>query len=233
MGSLFVHVIVFQKTTPPQSFRDITSPQVDAKWMCKTQGADPIRAELIHARRAGHMLRKQMFLIGLATFALVAVVLAVIPTTLAQTEMNLTEAVRQATEPFEDIAAAEAAGYTLFHGCVSGPQEGAMGVHYVNGDLVGDGALDATRPEALIYEDQNGRMRLLGVEYVVIAEAWHANNQMPPVLMGQLFNYVGSPNRYGIPAFYELHVWAWKNNPNGTFADWNPLVACDDFVGGH
>ena len=91
----------------------------------------------------------------------------------------------------------------------------------------------ATRPEALIYEDQNRRMRLLGVEYVVIAEAWHANNQMPPVLMGQLFNYVGSPNRYGIPAFYELHVWAWKNNPNGTFADWNPLVACDDFVGGH
>jgi hypothetical protein len=69
------------------------------------------------------------------------------------------------------------------------------------------------------------------VEYVVIAEAWHAaGNEGPPVLMGQLFHYVGSPNRYGIPAFYELHVWAWKTNPAGTFADWNPTVSCDDFT---
>jgi hypothetical protein len=43
------------------------------------------------------------------------------------------------------------AGYALFLGCVSGPQEGAMGFHYVNGDLVGDGVIDAQRPEALIY----------------------------------------------------------------------------------
>jgi hypothetical protein len=105
-------------------------------------------------------------------------------------------------------------------------------VHLVNGGLVGDGALDATRPEALLYEEKNGQMRLLAVEYVVIAEAWHAANEAPPVLMGQLFNYVGAPNRYGIPAFYELHVWAWKHNPNGVFADWNPAVSCADFTGG-
>ena len=140
--------------------------------------------------------------------------------------------VRQATTPFLDVNEAHGAGYGLFHGCVSGPQEGAMGVHLVNGDLVGDGLLDATRPEALMYEERNGQMRLVGVEFVVIAEAWHLTNEAPPVLMGQLFNYVGSPNRYGIPAFYELHVWAWKTNPSGVFADWNPLVSCADFTGG-
>lgn len=142
---------------------------------------------------------------------------------------TLVEAVRQATEPFENIEEAEAAGYGLFHGCVSGPQEGAMGVHFVNGDLVGDGALDPMHPEALLYEYKDGQARLVGVEYVVIAEAWHANNEAPPVLMGQLFNYVSSPNRYGIPAFYELHVWAWERNPRGTFADWNPRVSCDEY----
>ncbi len=145
---------------------------------------------------------------------------------------TLVGVVRRATGVFNDVTEAHSAGYGLFHGCVAGPQEGAMGVHLVNGDLVGDGQLDATRPEALLYEEKSGQMRLVAVEYVVIAEAWHAVNAAPPVLMGQLFNYVGSPNRYGIPAFYELHVWAWKKNPNGMFADWNPMVSCAEFTGG-
>ena len=104
-----------------------------------------------------------------------------------------------------------------------------MGIHFVNGDLVGDGEIDATRPEALIYEIRYGNLRLVGVEYVVIAEAWDANREMPPTLMGQVFHYVGAPNRYKIPAFYELHVWAWKANPNGMFADWHPKVSCEDY----
>ena len=54
---------------------------------------------------------------------------------------TLAEKVRQATAQFNDVQAAEAAGYGLFHGCVSGPQEGAMGIHFANGNLVGDGAL--------------------------------------------------------------------------------------------
>jgi hypothetical protein len=141
--------------------------------------------------------------------------------------------VRSATERFKDVEAAKADGYALLHGCVSGPQEGAMGVHFANGSLVGDGILDPARPEALLYEVRNGQYELLGVEYVVLAEAWHAaGNEAPPVLMGQLFHYVSSPNRYGIPAFYELHVWSWKANPNGTFADWNPTVSCDGYTAG-
>ena len=41
-----------------------------------------------------------------------------------------------------------------------------------------------------------------------------------------LLNFVESPNRFGLPAFYELHVWAWKNNPSGMFYEWNPHVSC-------
>jgi hypothetical protein len=143
---------------------------------------------------------------------------------------TLVATVRSATERFKNIDAAKAAGYALFHGCVSGQQEGAMGIHYANGDLVGDGTLDAQHPEALLYEFRNGRYELLGVEYVVLAEGWNANHKTPPVLGGQLFNLNSSPNRYGLPAFYELHVWAWKTNPRGTFADFNPSVTCDGFT---
>jgi hypothetical protein len=55
-------------------------------------------------------------------------------------------------------------------------------------------------------------------------------NDAPPVLGGQLFNYVGAPNRLRLPAHYEFHVWAWKRNSSGTFSGWNPRVSCTDFV---
>jgi hypothetical protein len=177
------------------------------------------------------MKRKLILITALVltlAFAFTAVALARVARQGGPAE-TLVEVVRDATKPYQDVAAAEAAGYGLFHGCVSGPQEGAMGIHMVKGDLVGDGALDATQPEALLYEFRNGRMILVGVEYVVIADQWHETNEGPPVLLGQLFNYVGSPNRYGIPAFYELHVWAWKHNMLGVFADWNPRVSCRDY----
>jgi hypothetical protein len=144
---------------------------------------------------------------------------------------GLIREVRIGTKDFQDVGAALAAGYASSGSCVSGPEEGAMGIHYPNGALIGDGALDPRRPEILIYEQRGGRLRLLGVEFLVIADAWHAQNPGPPVLMGQHFHYVGSPNRYGLPPFYELHVWAWKHNPHGMFVDWNPLVSCEEYTG--
>lgn len=45
-------------------------------------------------------------------------------------------------------------------------------------------------------------------------------------MFGQLFNTVAEPNRYGIPAFYELNAWVWKDNPTGVNEDWNPRVLC-------
>lgn len=177
------------------------------------------------------MKNKRVLIIGLVALSLFALTsIALVRTEKQDHSATLVETVRQAASQFKDVETAKSAGYGLFHGCVSGPQEGAMGVHFVNGDLVGDGAIDASRPEALIYEFRNGRLQLVGVEYVVIAEAWDANNDMPPALKGQVFHYVSAPNRYKIPAFYELHVWVWKQNPNGTYTDWNPKVSCDEYA---
>jgi len=144
----------------------------------------------------------------------------------------LVEVVRDATERFKDVRIAQAEGYGLQFGCVSGPDAGAMGLHFVNFPLVGDGELDAARPEIVIYEPlPNGRLRLIGADYLVLADAWNAKHASPPELMGQLFHLFESPNRFGLPPFYTLHVWAWKENPTGTFVNWHSNVSCDAFAG--
>jgi hypothetical protein len=85
-----------------------------------------------------------------------------------------------------------------------------------------------TRPEALIYEPSGDRRQLVGVEFLVDAATWLAShNNTPPVLEGQVFQFVASPNRYNLPAFFELHVWAWRDNPQGAFVDWNNRVSCE------
>ncbi len=140
---------------------------------------------------------------------------------------KLVKLVRDATGQFINVNAASAAGYLPFLGCVSGPDHGAMGFHYVNSALVGDGVLDASRPEVLIYEASGDGLQLVGVEFVVIADAWLATHTSPPVLEGQSFQFVPSPNRYGLPAHFELHVWAWRHNPHGAFVDWNNKVSCE------
>lgn len=145
----------------------------------------------------------------------------------------LVKVVREVTERFRDVKAAEAEGYALAFGCVSGGDYGAMGLHYVNFPLVLDGVLDPTRPEIVIYEPlPNGRLRLTGADYLVLASDWAAKNAAPPELMGQLLHLFESPNRFGLPDFYTLHVWAWKDNPTGTFANWHAKVSCDAFAGG-
>ena len=144
---------------------------------------------------------------------------------------GLINVVREATEDFRDVAQAIQAGYASTGSCVTSPERGAMGVHFGNGALIDDGVFDARAPELLIFQPRNGRLRLLGVEFLVLADAWNASHPdgAPPVLMGQHFHFVGTPNRYRLPAFYELHVWAWEDNPFGAFVDWNPRVSCAQF----
>jgi hypothetical protein len=138
--------------------------------------------------------------------------------------------VKAATARFHNVSKATEEGYALTFGCVSGGDYGAMGLHFVNFPLVTDGEVDPARPEIVLYEPlSNGRVRLTGADFLVFAADWEAKhpNQGPPELEGQLFHFFESPNRFGLPAFYTLHVWAWKDNPTGTFTNWNPDVSCD------
>ena len=153
---------------------------------------------------------------------------------------KLVEIVRNATQQYQNVA--NATGFTPVLGCVSGSDHGAMGVHYVNlsmlnGEtLIGNGQqLDPTKPQALIYEPQsNGEMKLVGAEFVILASALPPGPA--PEVEGHLMLYIdgpsasrpkATPNRYGLPALFELHVWAWKDNPQGSFVDWNNHVTCD------
>jgi hypothetical protein len=142
---------------------------------------------------------------------------------------TLVQTVREATQRFIDVNAATAAGYSPAFGCVTGPDMGAMGVHYINNALVSGGQLNANEPQALIYEPVGKAMKLVGVEFIAIADPWlTAHQQAPPVLDGQLLQYIGTPNRYGLPGLFELHVWAWRDNPHGAFVDWNTHVSCEN-----
>jgi hypothetical protein len=149
-------------------------------------------------------------------------------------EGALVAAVQEATARFKNVTSVNGPGdgYELMFGCVSGGDFGAMGLHYVNMSLVGDGEINENEPEIILFEPRpNGRIRITGVDFLVPVAAWEAKHpgEGPPMLFGQLFHFFESPNRFGLDPFYTLHVWAWKDNPNGTFVNWNPDVKCDDF----
>jgi hypothetical protein len=132
-----------------------------------------------------------------------------------------------ATAGFQDVAVAEAAGYTDTTptlGCHENPGVGGMGVHYLNESLM-DGTVAVSAPEALVYElDNTGAVvGLVAHEYIVPVDAWTANR--PPRLFGRSFT------RHPVLPIWKLHVWLWKDNPLGMFSDWNPAVRlCPDGV---
>jgi len=128
------------------------------------------------------------------------------------------EQVRSANDRFKDVAIAVAEGYAPIP-CASGVDGGAMGIHYVKASLIGE-SVDIKAPQAIMYEPTaDGSMQLIAVEYIT--------TKGPASLGGQLFNFNGAPNRYGLGPFYELHVWAWKANARGAYADMNPAVSCE------
>jgi hypothetical protein len=148
--------------------------------------------------------------------------------------------VKHATTKFHSLAVAQKAGYGLLVdkdgiACIDMPPQGAMGVHYVRGDLVGDGQVDPFHPEAVVYEPVGSTMRLVALEYVVLKADWAKNHKGRPSLFGHKFDLTLAGNRYGLPDFYSLHVWIFKDNPAGTFQMWNPRVHCpgSSGSGGH
>jgi hypothetical protein len=126
---------------------------------------------------------------------------------------------REVTAPFHDFEAAAKAGWgSLITGCFSDPKLGGMGYHYGNVGLI-DGTVDALQPELLLYEPtKNGKLRFVAVEFIVPFTAW--TSPEPPSLYGQSFH---RNEAFGL---WVLHVWHFRHNPAGLFADWNPEVSC-------
>lgn len=134
---------------------------------------------------------------------------------------------RQATAKFQRFEDATAAGYsTKVTPCWAHHSSGAMGYHYGKMELF-DARAELLEPEVLMYEpNAGGHLKLVGMEYIVPIDAWKAaghNTQDPsdrPQLLGQTFT------QHSTLPIYKLHIWLWRDNPQGTFADWNPKVSC-------
>lgn len=129
---------------------------------------------------------------------------------------------RRVTAPFHDFDTAVHAGWKAqITPCMTDPAgTGGMGFHYGNTDLF-DGVARVDKPELLLYEPgENGRLRLVAVEYI-IPYTFHARDAEPPILFGQEFQRNDTFQLWG------LHAWVWEDNPNGIFANWNPRVTCE------
>ena len=140
---------------------------------------------------------------------------------------KLVDNVRQTTAGFRDFASIADAGYGKFLDCFVNNQIGGMGQHYVNGDLAGDDQLDPMKPEVLVYEPtEDGDMILVALEYIVFANAWDPDNtgRTAPVLFDQPFHL--ETEIPDTPPVWSLHLWLYTDNPEGLFADFNPLVSC-------
>ena len=128
-------------------------------------------------RAAAHAASLTLRLVLLGSFAMTTPLFSQSGTPMdhsaaTQAPPELVQVVREATQKYTDVNAAINAGYHPVLGCVSGPDHGAMGVHYLNASLL-NGEVDATQPQALIYEPLGGgKMRLVGVEFIVDAATW-------------------------------------------------------------
>lgn len=179
--------------------------------------------------RRSARLRAGTFLLACA-LAVVGLAQAQADLATVQPTLDQLASVRAQLAAFEDVAAAEAAGYERFGDCMSGPQ-GAQGIHYRHVDGIMDPALDPASPELLMYEPrEDGTLRLIGAEWIVFQQAWHDAGSAPaPALFGREFSL--NTTLLDEP-FYALHLWVWQYNPLGLFANWNPLVQCGGTMAG-
>lgn len=133
---------------------------------------------------------------------------------------------KAANERFQSVDAAKAAGYVPGSPCESSPA-GAMGIHYVNPAALADPTLDAMKPEILTYAPTATGLVLLAAEYFKAdADQDLSTDPDRPTLFGRAFDGPMLGHAPGMPKHYDLHVWLWKHNPSGTFAQWNPDVTC-------
>jgi hypothetical protein len=163
-------------------------------------------------------VRSMQFLAALSLFAVAA------DWAQAADSNPLADHVREAMDRFKDVNVAVKEGYAPIP-CASGVEGGAMGIHYVNGAYLKNDAVDLNKSEAVMDEPMpDGKLALIAVEYITTKGASSLENHM--------LSFAGTPNRYGLPAFYVLHVGAGKPNPAGTFADMNMDVSCEAATSG-
>lgn len=138
------------------------------------------------------------------------------------------QVIREATHQFKDVDVAVAAGYLPTEECSELPGVGGMGHHFVNPNLVGDGRVDPTRPEVLLFVPApNGDLQLAGVEYLAFdSDQDLATDADRPSLMGHDLEGPMEGHEPGMPVHYDLHAWVFTNNPAGNLAAWNPKVSC-------
>lgn len=143
---------------------------------------------------------------------------------------DLAEAYR-ATAAFHDVENVLAAGYLVEPTCVDYPDgymgegPGTMGHHFPNVSYLTDGGrLDPAEPELVLYEKRaNGSWRLNAVEYVIPARDLPPTAE-PPRLFGRELVFHPEIGQAGI---WGLHVWLWRYNPHGRYAELNPRVSCE------
>lgn len=127
---------------------------------------------------------------------------------------------RAATKPYRVLDSAVVAGYApKVPACLVHEHHGAMGYHHNNPGLA-DAKVEIERPEILLYERMpNGEYKLNGVEYIVPYRAW-PRDSVPPTLMGMKMK------REDNLKIWYMHAWAWSENADGMFSDFNPSVKC-------
>ena len=144
-------------------------------------------------------------------------------------------AVKAALDKYKDPIAAVRDGYYSTVGCVDFPKggtehgamdykPGAMGVHFINMGLVNP-KLDSTKPQVLLYEPVGDKLVLTGAEWFVPTEL----SKTPPTILGhQLMGPMEGHTPVMPPELHhwDLHVWLYKNNPNGMFSATNSAVKC-------
>ncbi len=143
--------------------------------------------------------------------------------------------VRAALERYQDPFVAVRDGYLSTVGCVHYPKAGgpgripypagAMGIHFLNLQLVGP-VPDPMRPPILLYEPVDGTLRLVAAEWFIPLATGIKER---PTIFGQPFQGPMPGHEPLLPKalhHYDLHVWLWKANPAGLFAPTNPDVRC-------
>jgi hypothetical protein len=138
------------------------------------------------------------------------------------------------TARYADIAVALAEGFVQASPCEQLAGSGAMGHHYLNPARM-DGRLVLSEPEVLLYIPEGGGMRLVGIEYILpiiqdgrpfFGPGAPTNPGPVPTLFGQSFQGPMAGHNPAMPWHHDLHVWMYRDNPAGYFAQYNPSLSC-------